>query len=60
MMRESIASFRSDEEDARLFDQGLGDGIGHGLFGLQRFIHGDDELRKRLQPGEPRVGGEEL
>jgi hypothetical protein len=60
MMREAIAGFRSDEEDAGLFDQSLGDGVGHGLFGLQRFIHGDDELRKRLQPGEPRIGGEEL
>ena len=41
-------------------NQGIHLGCGERFLRVQSFVHSDDELRERLQPGKPRVVGQEL
>ena len=40
--------------------EGINFGCGQRFLRVQGFVHGDDELRERVQPGKPRVSGQEL
>jgi hypothetical protein len=55
-----FGTFGCNQQEVRLAHQGVNPGQCQRRFRVQGFIHGDDKLGKRVQPGEPRVAGEQL
>ncbi len=56
-----VAGFGGDEQLFGLFYEGVNGRLGQGFFFcVNGFVHGDDELGDGVQPGEPRVAGEEF
>jgi hypothetical protein len=60
MRGKSVALFRHNQEDACLIHQGFNSRGRQRLFLVQGFVHYDDELCQRVQPGKPRVASQEL
>jgi hypothetical protein len=59
MTGKALAIFRRDQQPAGLFEQRVNPGSCQGFLAVEGLVHQHNELGKRLQPGEPRVAGEE-
>jgi len=60
MPRKPFAIFRRNQQLPGFADQGVHDRRRQRRFRFEGFVRGDDELRKRMEPGEPGIVREQL